>query len=292
MKKKKNVYLYRGESKNHEFLTPTALRDNAFDDPRVVVNKNHLERYDLTYGKTLLPFSRVDKCAYKCCFLSLANYFLQVQNEIKHGNHKKIFFEYCRSKYARKLLDIDTEKELLDKCYEYTKHIFNGPVLSTDDDSQTQFNNLFLTMSDYQHLNVLHKAYPNAYLPSMMLDFTECKCIADDFASQYLHNKIIYRVNYSRISELLSFHKDLNNALTGAKDIKTSELNLSLLGVVHWLETNNELTRNERAINIFWPWKIAKSEIDQTHPKGTLGYILDIGTVKPLQFHAPNFRGG
>jgi hypothetical protein len=277
---KENVYIYRGESKDHEFLTPTALRDGAFDDSRIVVNKNCLERYDFTYGKTFFRFNYVDACAYKCYFLSLANFFLQVQYEIKHGSQKNAFFEYCRSKYAKNLLDIDTEKELLDKCYEYSKHIFNGPVLSTDAESCTQFNNLFLTMSDYQHLNILSKENPNVYLPSMMLDFTECKYIADDFASKYKCKKIIYRVNYSRIHELLLFRPDLHNALTGEKDVKTSELNISLLGVIHWFETYNELARKEKAINIFWPWKITKSEIDQICHKSTLGYTLNIETVK------------
>jgi hypothetical protein len=39
------------------------------------------------------------------------------------------------------------------------------------------------------------------------------------------------------------------------------------LGVAHWLETNNELTRKEQAIN-------------QTYPEGTLEYILDIKTAE------------
>jgi len=275
-----NVYIYRGESIDHEFITPSALRDGAFDDPHTAVNKNCLERYDFTYGESFLRFNIVDNDAYKCYFLSLSNFFLQVQYEIKHGSPKSAFFEYCRSKYAKDLLDIDTEKELLDKCYEYSKHIFNGPVLDTDYESCTQFNNLFLTMSEYQHLNVFNKENPNVYLPSMMLDFTESKDIADCFASKYECKKIIYRINYSRINELLSFRPDLNNALNSEKDTKTSDLNLSLLGIVHWCETNNELARKEKAINIFWPWKIAKSEIDQTYPKDTLGYILNIETVK------------
>jgi hypothetical protein len=275
-----NVYIYRGENIDHEFITPSALRDSAFDDPRTAVNKNCLERYDFTYGQTFLRFSTVHNDAYKCCFLSLANFFLQVQYEIKHGSQKSAFFEYCRSKYAKDLLDIDTEKELLDKCYEYSKHIFNGPLLSTDPESCTQFNNLFLTMSEYQHLNVLSKENPNVYLPSMMLDFTESKDIAECFARKYEAKKIIYRVNYSRINKLLSFRPDLHNALNSEKDTKTSELNISLLGVVHWYETNNELTRKEQAINIFWPWKIAKSEIDQIYPKGTHRYVLNIETVK------------
>jgi hypothetical protein len=273
---KENVYIYRGESEDHDLLTPTALRDGAFDDSRVVVNKNCLERYDFTYGRFFIPgITCVNEDSFKCCFLSLANFFIQVQNEIKHGSQKEVFFELCRSRYAKDLLDIDTEKELLDKCYEYSKHIFNWPVLSTDAESCTQFNNLFLTMSDYQHFNVLR----NVYLPSMMLDFTECKYIADGFASKYKCKKIIYRVNYSRINELLSFRSDLYNALTGEKDVKTSQLNISLLGVVYWRETNNELARKEKAINIFWPWKIAKSEIDQIYPDGTLGYILNMETV-------------
>jgi len=271
-----NVYIYRGESIDHKFITPSALRDGAFDDPRTAVNLNCLERYDFTCGESFLRFSTVDNDAYRCCFLSLSNFFLQVQYEIKHGNQKSAFFEYCRSKYAKDLLDIDTEKELLDKCYEYSKHIFNGPVLNIDSESCTQFNNLFLTMSEYQHLNV----FSNVYYPSMMLDFTESKDIADCFANKYECKKIIYRVNYSRINELLSFRPDLYNALNSEKDTKTSELNLSLLGVVHWCETNNELARKEKAINIFWPWKIAKSEIGQTYPKDTLGYILNIETVK------------
>jgi hypothetical protein len=280
MKKNENVYIFRGQSKDHKFLTPTALRDGAFDDPRIVIDKNCLERYDFTYGKTFLRFNCVDKNAYQCCFLSLANFFLQIQHEIKHGSQKTAFFDYCRSKYAKDLLDIDTEKDLLDKCYEYSKHIFNGTVLDTDHDSCVQFNNLFLTMSEYQHLNVLRNKNPSIYLPSMMLDFTECKSIAEGFANKYGCKKVIYRVNYSRISELLSFRPDLSNALTSKKDIKTSELNISFLGMVHWLETNNELTRKEKAINIFWPWKITKSEVNQTNPKGTLGYVLNIETVK------------
>jgi hypothetical protein len=280
MGKGKNVYIYRGESKDHKLLTPTALRDGAFDDSRTVVNKNSLERYDFTYGKSFLRFGCVNQCAYTYCFLSLANFFLQVQNEIKHGNQKNVFFEYCRSKYAKDLLDLDTEEALLDRCYEYSKHLFNGPVLSIDEESCIQFNNLFLTLSEYQHLTVLRKETRNIYFPSMMLDFTECKYIAEEFANKYKRKKVIYRANYSRISELLSFQPDLSNALTGEKDTKTSELNLSLMGVVHYLETNNELARKERAINIFWPWKIAASEINQTNPNGMLGYILNIETVK------------
>jgi hypothetical protein len=280
MEKNKDIYIYRGESKGHEFLTPTALRDDAFDDPRIVVNKKCLGRYDFVYGKTFLPFSCVDEYAYRCCFLSLANFFLQIQHEIKRGSQKDAFFEYCRSEYAKDLLDIDTEKELLDRCYEYSKHIFNGPVLNIDHDSCVRFNNLFLTMSEYQHLNVLRNENQNIYLPSMMLDFTECKCIAEDFANKYGDKKIIYRVNYSRISESLSFQPDLYNALNSEKDTKTSELNISFLGVVHWIETNNELARKERAINIFWPWKITKSEINQTALKDTLGYVLNIEIVE------------
>jgi hypothetical protein len=114
----------------------------------------------------------------------------------------------------------------------------------------------------------------------MMLDFTECKCIADGFANKYGCKKVIYRVNYSRIFELLSFRPDLSNALTSEKDVKTSELNLSLLGVAHYLETNNKLARKEKAINIFWPWKISRSEIDQIYPEGTLEHTLNIETVK------------
>jgi hypothetical protein len=280
MKEEKDVYIYRGESKDHEFLTPTALRDGAFDDPRVLVNKKCLERYDFVCGKTFLRFSYVDNNAYQSCFLSLANFFLQIQHEIKHGSQKKDFFVYCRSKYAKDLLDIDTEKELLDKCYEYSKHIFNGPVFDIDKESRIQFNNLFLTMSDYQHLNALNNINQKIYYPSMMLDFTECKCIAEDFAKRDGCKKIIYRANFTRILEFLSFRPDLYNALNSEKDTKTSELNLSLLGVTYWRESNNELIRKEQAINIFWPWKISKCKINQTYPEGTLGYILDIKTVE------------
>ena len=203
-----NVYIYRGESKDHEFITPTALRDGAFDDPRTAVNKYCLERY------------------------------------------------------------------------EYSKHIFNGPVLDSDLENRIQFNNLFLPMSEYQHLTVLSKEKPNVYLPSIILDFTESKEIAECFASNYGYKKIIYRVNYSRINELLSFRPDLYNAFNSEKDAKMSDINISLLSVVHWCESSNELTRKENAINIFWSWKIAKSEIEQTYPKDTLGYILNIETVK------------
>lgn len=273
------VYIFRGQSRDHKYLTPTALRDGAFDDPRIVVNRNCLKRYDFSYGKTFFPYCIVDKDAYKCCFLSFANFFLQVQYEIRQGSQKNVFYNYCRSKYAKELLDINTEKEMLDMCYEYSKHIFNGPVLNTDYESCTQFNNLFLTMSEYQHLNVLIENNPNVYLPSMMLDFTESIDIAKKFANKYESKNIIYRINFSHIHDLFLFRPDLCNALNNEKDKKTSELNLSFLGVVHYLETNNELARKEQAVNIFWPWKITKSEIEQTHLDGTLGYLLNIEVV-------------
>jgi hypothetical protein len=185
-----SIYIYRGESTEHEFLTPTALRDDAFDKPSINRNRN----------------------------------------------------------------------------------------------SSAEFNNLFLTMSDYQHLNV----FSNIYLPSMMLDFTECKQIAECFANNYGDKKVVYSANYSRISELLSFRPDLYNALNGEKDTKTSELNLSLLGVVHWIETNNEAARNEKAINIFWPRKISKTEIGKTYPEDKLGYTLDLSIS--IIAHSPHER--
>ena len=273
------IYIFRGQSKEHKFLTPSALRDGAFDDPRIIVNKDCIKRYDFTYGKTFFPYNCVDEYAFECCFLSLSNFFLHIQHEIKQSGEKEIFYNYCRSKYAKELLDIDSEKEILDKCYEYSKHIFNGPVFSNDYDNNTQFNNLFLTMSEYQHLNVFSKNNFKIYLPSMMLDFSESKDIAIGFAKEYETKKIIYRVNFSRICELLKFRPDLFNALNGKKNIKTSDLNLSFLGVVLYLESNNEKTREEKAVNIFWPWKIEKSEIGLPNTENTLGYVLNIEVV-------------
>ena len=276
-------YIYRGQCEKHKFITPSALRDGAFEDSRTLVDIKCLDRYDFTLGKSFFPFNSVHDEAYRCTFLSLANFFLHIQRAIKNGSPQKNLSVWCcRSKYAMCLLDIDDEKILLDKCYEYSKHMFNGPVFNIDEDNCTQFNNLFLTMSDYQHANAneLKKNFPEAYFPSMMLDFTESIAIAECFAKKYEPDGVVYKANFSRISEILSFRPDLYNALSSAKDTKTSELNLSFLGMVLYCETNNELARKEQAINIFWPWKILKSEINKICPKNTILGMLNLEKVK------------
>ena len=267
-----DVFIYRGQSKKHDFILPSALRDNAFDNCRASVDIKCLERYDFTLGGSFFRFNTVHDEAYKCTFLSLANFFLHIQQAIKNGSPKEAFFVWCRSKYAQNLLDIKTEKELLDICYEYSKHMFNGPVFTTDDENNTQFNNLFLTMSDYQHANAseLKDTYPEAYFPSMMLDFTESKDMAKHFAKEYGADGIVYKAKFSRIEEILKFRPYLSDALSGDRDVKTSELNLSYLGMVHYLESNMEYARKEKAINMFWPWKISKSEKGVICPKNAM----------------------
>jgi len=279
-----DVYIYRGQSEKHDFILPSALRDRAFEDSRALIGIKCLERYDFTLGRTFFPFSNVHDEAYKCTFLSLGNFFLHLQRAIKNGLQKEAFLCWCRSKYAQDLLDIETEKELLDTCYEYSKHIFSGPVFSHDEENSTQFNNLFLTMSDYQHANAceLETYFPEAYFPSMMVDFTECKDMAKHFARGYGNDGVVYMANLSRIAKALNFRPlgtDLFDACSREKDTKTSELNLSFLGMVHYLESNMEYARNEKAVNIFWPWKISKSEIGVAYPKGSILEMLSIEKV-------------
>ena len=276
-----DVFIYRGQCKKHDFILPSALRDNAFENCRASVDIKCLERYDFTLGRSFFRFNSVHDKAYKCTFLSFANFFLHIHRAIKTGSEKETFLVWCRSRYAQDLLDIKTEKELLDTCYEYSKHMFNGPVFNIDEENKTQFNNLFLTMSDYQHANAseLKDTFPDAYFPSMMLDFTESKDMAEHFAKEYGSDGVVYEANFSHIEKVLSFRSDLQNALSGDKSIETSKLNLSFLGMVHYLESNMEYARKEKAINIFWPWKIAVSEINQTYQEDTLGYILDLKMV-------------
>jgi len=98
-------------------------------------------------------------------------------------------------------------------------------------------------MSDYQHANAseLQNTFPEAYFPSMMVDFTECKDMAKHFAEGYGNDGVIYKVNFSRVAEALNFRPrgtDLFDALSRYEYTKTSELNLNFLGVVHYLESN------------------------------------------------------
>jgi hypothetical protein len=257
--------LYRGQSYifRNERFTPSALRYKCIEymEKQLTIFQIAVQDYKQKCipNRILQQYCNINyqppKEAFYAYWLSLVNCAINI-------NNNPIFYCFCKSPFFTKNHDKDkigiyglSSESIAEECFFYAKSFF-------DSDQQNETYHLQLILHDYaffQHFNHALSKIKNdstAFFPTLALDWTWDKCMAEKFAGE---NGNIISISWDAYKKWNPFKKFT------VCHLDTNENKTPIFGFESYLETNpwnnydwysmdNNLMVEQKGVVIFWPW--------------------------------------